>query len=215
MRVSDPSVPTVALPALLRIVGLTAATFGLCGVALATLIYVQGHEFSLFTTYLSDIGNTPTWPMVTFNTMMLMVAPIRYGFLVLLVMSFMAMGGGRAINVALLLIGVPVVIGSAGMSAFPASRDLALHEGSAMIYFFGTVVLQGLVGLQEIRLRLPRALAISSLAVVVIYLVFAVLLALVGQVDGVTRSTPVIWEWMAFAALMVWLILHSLMLGRR
>ena len=48
-----------------------------------------------------------------------------------------------------------------------------------------------------------------------IYLIFAVLLALVGQVEGITRNTPVIWEWLAFASLMVWLIVHSTILGRR
>lgn len=205
----------ISLPALLRTVGAVGAILGLCGVALAALVYAFDHDFSVFTTYLSDIGNTPKWPMVVFNTMMLMAAPVRYAFLVLLVKTFAAIGGGRAINTALLLIGVPVVIGSVGMSAFPAAHDMALHESSAMIYFFGTVILQSLVGIQEIRLRLPWGLAASSLAVVVIYLIFAVLLALVGQVEGITRNTPVIWEWLAFASLMVWLIVHSTILGRR
>lgn len=215
MNDSTNAPPSIALPTLLLVVGSVSATLGLAGVALATLVYSLGHEFSVFTTYLSDIGNTPKWPMVIFNTMMLAVMPLRYAFLVLLVMSFASRGGSRAINIALLLFGIPVVIGSAGMSAFPASQDLALHMGSAMIYFFGTVLLQGLVGLQEIRLRLPLALAASSLVVVAVYLVFATLLALVGQVAWVTRETPVIWEWLAFVSLMVWLIVHSFILGRR
>lgn len=214
MSMHDTRFPQIALPALLRIVGLIGATLGLSGVALATLVYAAGHDFSIFDTYLSDIGNTPKWPMVLFNTMMLMAAPVRYAFLVLLVLSFAAMGGGRVMSTALLVIGVPVVLGSAGMSAFPASSDLALHEGSAMLYFFGTVVLQTLIGVQEIRLRLPWPLAITSLSVVVTYLVFAVLLSMVGTA-GVTRSTPVIWEWAAFVSLMVWLIVHSAILGRR
>lgn len=207
--------PVIALSTLLRVVGSVSATLGLAGVALATFVYSHGHEFSVFSTYLSDIGNTPKWPMVIFNTMMLAVMPLRYAFLVLLVMIFASRGGSRAINTALLLFGIPVVIGSAGMSAFPASLDLDLHMMSAMVYFFGTVLLQGLVGVQEIRLGMPRTLAASSLFVVLVYLVFATLLMLNNQVDWITRETPVVWEWLAFVSLMVWLILHSVILGRR
>ncbi|NIP57105.1 MAG: hypothetical protein GWO17_03490 [Gemmatimonadetes bacterium] len=44
----------------------------------------------------------------------------------------------------------------------------------------------------------------------IVYLIFATLLSLVGEVDGIARSTPVVREWLAFAALMIWLVAHSL-----
>jgi 4-amino-4-deoxy-L-arabinose transferase-like glycosyltransferase len=84
---------------------------------------------------------------------------------------------------------------------------------SALVYFFGVVILQSLIGAQEWRCRLPAVLPISSLAVVAIYLIFAVLLSLVGKVEGITRNTPVIWEWLAFCSLMFWLIAHTTVLG--
>jgi hypothetical protein len=32
-------------------------------------------------------------------------------------------------------------------------------------------------------------------------------------VVGITRSTPVLWEWLAFCSLLFWLITHALILG--
>ncbi|MEJ2100761.1 MAG: hypothetical protein P8X68_12370 [Desulfobacterales bacterium] len=84
-----------------------------------------------------------------------------------------------------------------------------------MLYFFGVVILQTLIGIQELRRKLPIVLPVASLAVVAIYLVFAVLLAMIGKIEGITRNTPLIWEWLAFCSLMIWLISHSIVLGRK
>jgi hypothetical protein len=63
--------------------------------------------------------------------------------------------------------------------------------------------------------RLPEAsvIQVSGLAVTGVYLVFAVLLSLEGRVEGITRATPVLWEWLAFCSLLFWLITHALILG--
>jgi hypothetical protein len=84
-----------------------------------------------------------------------------------------------------------------------------------MLYFFGVVILQTVIGAQELKRRLPLLLPVTSLAVVVIYLVFAFLFASIGKIDGITRNTPVIWEWLAFVSLMFWLVSHSVVLGRK
>ncbi len=65
------------------------------------------------------------------------------------------------------------------------------------------------------RAGLPALLPLSSIAVVAVYLVFATLLAMVGRVEGIDRNSPVPWEWLAFAALMLCLAAHTLMLGAR
>jgi putative exporter of polyketide antibiotics len=106
-----------------------------------------------------------------------------------------------------------VVIGSIGVSAIPYSLNLTLHKISALLYFFGVVILQTLIAAQEVRRKLPVVLPVSSMSVVAVYLIFAVLLSLVGKIEGITRNTPVIWEWLAFCSLMVWLIVHSIVLG--
>lgn len=205
---------TIAVPRSLRIVGITGAAVGIGTVVLSSLLYVRGHEFSIFTTYLSDIGNTPVWPQVVFNSGMLLVAPLRYLFLILLVLHLTTVGAGRSFAVLALLVGAVVVVGSVGMAAIPPSLNVALHKKSALLYFFGVVILQSLIGGQELRGRVPKILTISSFAVVAVYLIFAVLLTLIGRFEGFTRSTPVIWEWLAFCSLMFWLIAHSIVFGR-
>jgi hypothetical membrane protein len=205
---------TICVSRALRVVGITGVMLGISTVLFSTLLYVKGHDFSIFTTYLSDIGDTPGWPQVVFNSGMLVIAPVRYLFLILLILQLVHLGAGRGFSLAALIIGALVVIGTVGMSAIPYSLSLVLHKMSALLYFFGVVILQTLIGGQEWRRKLPKVLPISSIGVVVIYLIFAVLLTLVGKVESITRETPVIWEWLAFCSLMFWLITHSLVLGR-
>ncbi len=200
---------TIPVSRALRIVGITGVVLGIGIVLSSILLYVQDHDFSLFTTYLSDIGDTPGWPQTVFNSGMLIIAPLRYLFLILLVLQLGHLGAGRGFSFSALIIGALVVVGSIGMSAIPYSLSLALHKTSALLYFFGVVILQTLIGTQEWRCRVPAVLPFSSLAVVVVYLIFAVLLTLVGKVEGISRNTPVIWEWLAFCSLMFWLIAHS------
>ena len=197
----------------LRTVGIIGVLLAIVTVILSTLLYIQEHDFSLFTTYLSDIGNTAGWSQTVFNSGMLIAAPVRYLFLVLLVFQLGHAGAGKAFSRFTLIIGALVVAGSIGSAAIPYSLSLVLHKTSALAYFLGVVILQSLIAVQEWRCRLPAVLPISSLAVVAIYLIFAVLLSLVGKVEGITRNTPVIWEWLAFCSLMFWLIAHTTVLG--
>jgi hypothetical membrane protein len=199
----------------LKIVGFGGAALGIATVFFSTAVYVQNHSFSVFTTYLSDIGDTPGWPQIIFNTGMLIIAPVRYLFLILLILRLRDLGAGRLFGVLAFGIGTLVVIGSIGMSAIPYSLQPPLHKSSAMLYFFGVVILQTVIGVQELRRRLPFVLPVSSLAVVGIYFVFAFLFASIGKIEGITRETPVIWEWLAFASLIFWLIAHSIVLGRK
>jgi len=204
---------TISVTKALRTVGMIGVLLGIGTVLWSTLLYTKDHEFSLYTTYLSDIGNTPRWPQVVFNSGMLIISPVRYLFLVLVVLQLAHFGAGRAFSAATLTVGALVVIGSIGMSAVPHSLSLALHKMSALLYFFGVVILQTVIAAQEFRRKLAVILPLSSLTVVAVYLIFAVLLSLVGKVEGVTRNTPVIWEWLAFCSLMVWLFVHSIVLG--
>jgi len=204
---------TIRVSKALRIVGMIGVALGIATIFLSTLLYIQNHDFSIFTTYLSDIGDAPGWPQVVFNSGMLIIAPVRYLFLILLILQLRHLGAGKWFGLSAIILGTLVVFGSIGMSAIPFSLNLALHKCSALLYFFGVVILQTMIAVQEIKSRLPVVLPAASLAVVAVYLVFAVLLTLIGKVEGITRNTPVIWEWLAFCSLMFWLIAHSVVLG--
>lgn len=204
---------TIRVSKALRIVGIMGVALGVATIFLSTLLYIQDHDFSIFTTYLSDIGDAPGWPQVVFNSGMLIIAPVRFLFLILLILQLRDLGAGKWFGLSAIILGTLVVFGSIGMSAIPFSLNLALHKCSALLYFFGVVILQTTIAVQEIKRRLPMVLPAASLAVVAVYLVFAVLLTLIGKVEGITRNTPVIWEWLAFGSLMFWLIVHSVVLG--
>jgi hypothetical membrane protein len=68
-------------------VGYFALILGLSTVLFASLAYVPEHpDFSIFNTYLSDIGDTPGWPQIFFNSGTLLAAALRYAVIVLLVL---------------------------------------------------------------------------------------------------------------------------------
>ena len=71
----------------LRIVGIIGVLLGIATVLCSMLLYIQEYEFSVFETYLSDIGNKPGWPQAVFNSGMLIIAPVRYLFLILLILQ--------------------------------------------------------------------------------------------------------------------------------
>jgi hypothetical membrane protein len=212
-RGAESSRPQIDVPSAMLVVGSLGLLVGIGTIAGAAMAYAAEREFSVFTTYISDFGSAGGWAQAIFSTGMLIAAPLRYLFLVLLLAQLVHLGTSPRLRTLLLVVGAFVVLGSVGTAAVPFTLHLRTHMGSAFLYFLGTVVLQSALAVQERRLRLPALLPLSSMAVVVVYFVFAGLLALVGRVDAVDRHTPVPWEWLAFAALMVWLAAHTFMLG--
>ena len=49
----------------LRLVGIIGGSWAILTILSAVFAYLPGHpHFSLFSTYLSDIGDTPGWPQI-------------------------------------------------------------------------------------------------------------------------------------------------------
>jgi len=203
------------VPHAMRVIGTLGLLVGTGTILAAAAAYAAERDFSLLATYISDFGSASGWPQAIFTTGMLIAAPLRYLFLYLLLTQLVQLGASLRYRSVMLVLGALVVLGSVGTAAVPYTLHLPTHEGAAFLYFLGTVVLQSALAWQEWRLRLPALLPWSSIAVVASYLVFATLLALAGKVEGVDRTAPVPWEWLAFVALMVWLAAHTAVLGAR
>lgn len=207
---------TISTAQALRWIGLFALVLAIGTVLSATLVYTaQYPDFSIFHTYLSDIGDTPGWPQILFNSGTLLTTPIRYLILVLLVLRLRSFSKNlKLFNWACLSIGALSTIGTALMTAFPFSVAPTIHKSGIGLYFLGVVFLQLVIGTTEWRLKqLPRLLPTLSFSIVICYLIFFVLFILL-ETGFVDRSTPVFWEWMCFFSSMVWLAAHSIILGK-
>lgn len=213
-KINDQTV--ISIPGALKLVGIITGTWAILVVLTATLAYLPEHpDFSLFTTYLSDIGDTAGWPQILFNSGTLIAAPMRYLIIVLLVLRLTQLGAGRAFAVSALIIGFISSSGTVLMTAIPFSVAPAIHKSGIGLYFLGIVVLQTLIGIREWSLKdIPKILPGLSFLVVVVYFVFATLVILYEQ-EAVGRNTPVIWEWLAFFSSVVWLFAHSILLGKK
>jgi len=206
---------TIIVPASLKLVGIIGGIWALLTIGGATLAYILEHpDFSIFTTYLSDIGATPDWPQIIFNSGTLIVVPIRYLVLVLLVIRLMQLGAGKSFAIATLFIGFLSTAGTALMTATPYTVSMALHKTGIGLYFLGVVVLQTIIFFKEWLLKeVPKILPILSLLMVLLYLVFLTMFVLYDQ-GTVSRTAPVIWEWLAILSSIAWMLAQSILLGK-
>jgi hypothetical membrane protein len=205
----------LSIPRTLKVIGVSGGIIGILGIILPVIAYAPGHPgFLPFTTYLSDMGATPVWPQILFNTGMLLNSPMRYLFLVLLVLRLTQLGVGRGFGWVALIVGAISTSGTIIMSSVPYSLDATIHEIGIPIYFFGVVILQMLIGTCEWKLKaVPRILPSLCFAVLATYSVFFILVMLYES-GNVSRTTPIIWEWLCAIFVLVWLFAHSLILGR-
>ena len=205
----------IYIPSALKLVGIIAGVWAIIVVLTSTLSYLSGHpDFSIFTTYLSDIGATAGWPQILFNSGTLIAAPIRYLVIVLLILRLGQLGAGRAFIFATLIIGLISTVGTVVMTAVPSNVSLSIHKIGIPLYFLGVVILQILIGIKEWSTRdIPKILPCLSFLLVVVYFVFAMLVIL-HEKGTVSRTTPVIWEWLAFFSSVVWVFAQSILLGK-
>ena len=199
----------------LKWIGIAGGVWAILVILTATLAYLPEHPgFSLFTTYLSDIGDTAGWPQILFNAGTLIAVPIRYLVVVLLALRLAQFGAGRAFVFAILITGLISTTGTALMTATPFSVAPAVHKSGIGLYFLGVVVLQTMIFIREWSLRgVPRVLPVLSLVVVVLFIVFVTLFFLYMQ-GMISRNTPVIWEWLSILSSIVWMLAHSILLGK-
>ena len=189
---------TIGIPKALKLVGIIGGVWGTLVIVAAILAYLPEHpDFSIFTIYLSDIGDTPGWPQIFFNSGTLIAVPIRYLVLILLALRLNQLGADRAFLIAALIIGFVSTSGTALMTATPFSVAPIVHKTGIGLYFLGVVALQSLIFFKEWSLKnVPKILPILSAAMVMLYFVFTTLIMLFEQ-GVVNRTTPVIWEWLA------------------
>jgi hypothetical protein len=206
---------TISIPGALKLIGMAAGATGIIVVLAASLAYLPAHpNFTIFNTYLSEIGDTPGWPQILFNSGTLIAAPLRYLALVLVAMALQQMGAGRSFVKLVMMIGFVSTFGTVLMTAVPFSVAPSVHKSGIGLYFFGIVILQSIIYVKERKMKdIPRILPGLSISVVAIFLVFFVLMILY-ETGMVGRNIPVIWEWMCFASSIAWVFAHSLILGK-
>ncbi|NLA41516.1 MAG: hypothetical protein GX874_08935 [Smithella sp.] len=217
MLTTEDNKTVIHIPSALRIVGIIAGIWGTLVVLLATIAYLsaQHQDFSILTTYLSDIGATAGWPQITFNAGTLIAAPIRYLAILLLILRLGQLGAGSAFIAATLLIAFVSTSGTVIMTAVPYNVSATVHKIGIPLYFFGVVILQTMIGIKEWSLKdIPRILPSLSFLLVVVYFLFAILIGCYER-GIVSRDTPVIWEWLAFFFSIIWILTQSILLGKK
>jgi len=219
MLVQDRTQSILSISKTFKATCLVTGTFALLLIVFTIAAYIPNHpEFSPFTTFLSDIGDTPGWPQVIFNSGTLIAAPLRYLVLMLFVLQMYQLGAGRTFGSAVLIIGAFATLGTILMTAVPSSVGPAVHKAGIPLYFFGVVTMQIIIGLKEWSLKnIPRVLPLISFLLAGSYLVFFFLMILY-ELEVVSRPTavsPMIWQWLGFSFSILWVYDHGLILEKK
>lgn len=199
-----------------RFTGIISLLLGTLTVLTASLAYAPGNpDFSIFNTYLSEIGDTFGWPQILFNSGTLLAAPLRYAIIILVVLRLRSIDEGKkAFDVIFLTLGAFSTLGTVVMTAVPFSVAPAIHKSGIGLYFLGVVFLQSMLGVRELKIKkLPRILPALSFSIVASFLVFFVLI-MAYETGNLDHNTPVFWEWMCFFTSMIWLAGHSIIMGK-
>ena len=199
-----------------RFTGAASLVLGMLTVLAASLAYMAVEpDFSILTTYLSDIGDTAGWPQVLFNSGTILAAPLRYLVVVLFVLRLRSFKDNKkSFEISVLTVGAASTLGTVFMTAVPFSVGPAIHKSGILLYFLGVVFLQSIIGIKEASIKeLPRTLPAWSFTIVASYLIFFILMILY-ETGNVGRNTPVFWEWMCFFTSMGWLAAHVFYLGK-
>jgi hypothetical protein len=209
---------TLSIPKTMKAFYVVTGTFVILMTVLAVLAYVPEHpDFSIFNTFLSDIGDTPGWPQIIWNSGTLIGSSLRFIVIVLLALRLSQMGTGKGFAYTVLIIGAFSTLGTVLLTAVPFSVNPAVHKAGIPLYFFGVVPMQIVIGLREWSLKdIPRLLPTVCFLVAGSYLVFFILVILyeLGVVSRTTTITPMIWQWVGFGFSTLWLFVHGLVLGR-
>jgi hypothetical membrane protein len=207
---------SISIPLALKWIGILGSTWAVLLILGAVLAYLPAHpNFSLLNTYLSDIGDTDGWPQIIFNSCTLIAIPIRYLFLVLLVLSLRQFGAGKGFMIAVLVIGFLSTSGTALMTAVGFSQAPLMHKTGIGMYFLGVVFLQATIFFKQWSIKsIPRTLPLMSLLMVILFLVFVTLIFLY-EAGAVSRATPVIWEWLAVMSSIAWMLAQGIVLGKK
>ena len=207
---------TISTPKAFRFTSSLGLLLGVLTVLIASLAYaIVQPGFSIFNTYLSDIGDTPGWPQIVFNSGTLLAVPLRYAVLILVVLRLRGFRERNGTFEAIFLtLGALTTFGTVLMTAVPFSVAPAVHKSGIGLYFLGVVFLQTMLGVRQLSMKgLPRVLPALSFSIVASYLIFFILLILYES-GIVGRTTPVFWEWMCFFTSMLWLLGHGIVLGK-
>ena len=110
----------IKVPDVLKILGIICSTFAVMVILLSILVYLPEHpNFSIFTTYLSDIGDTPGLPQIIFNSGTLISAPLRFLIIILVVLRLFELGAGKNFVITTLIVGFLSTSGTIAMTAAP------------------------------------------------------------------------------------------------
>lgn len=205
----------------LRLFGFTGAAFILLGIVIASLRFQgrQAERYSFLNHFISELGEVgvsrSAW---VFNLGLILGGLITLPYLIGLGMAFrslLAWLGVAAGVIAVLGVGAVGVFPLNNLTAHTTAANTYFRSGLVMIFFFGLAILFQPEG----KILVPKTINLLSLAALIVYATFLVLLTRVKPVDQPvdvldplkTPDRPRVWplavmEWAVFFVSILWLI---------
>ena len=182
--------------------------FSIVFMSIAIALY-NDPNFTIFTHYISDLGASTRGSALVWNISMIFTVPIRLIFGFYLLKFLEDKGASKKTSKITAYFMVIAAIGSTVLALNPHDISRIFHMLGAFIYFIGVVVIQINVSKMEIKTEnIPKYLPIVGILVVVCYILFLGF-EISELISESFKLLACFFEWMAFFALMAWLVLHG------
>jgi hypothetical membrane protein len=167
-------------------------------------------NFSIFTHYISDLGASTKGSSLIWNISMVITAPVRILFGFYLLNLFETKGANKR---TLKITGYFMIISAIGSTLIalnPYDISRSLHLLGAFTYFIGVVVIQVNIAKIELKDRtIPKILPTTGIVVIMCYVLF-LSFEISEIISESFKLVACFFEWMAYFALMTWLLFHGL-----
>ena len=182
--------------------------FSIVFMSIAIILY-NDPNFTIFKHYISDLGASTKGSALIWNVSMILTVPIRliFGFYFL---KFLEKRDAKERTIKITAYFMVIsAIGSTVLALNPHDISRLFHMLGAFVYFIGVVVIQVNISKMELKAdNIPKYLPFVGFLVIACYVLF-----LGFEISELAlesfKFVACFFEWMAFFALMAWLVLHG------
>lgn len=188
---------------------LGVATSLLC-IFIAYLLFIQvDPSFTIFTHFISDLGDGPNFSNVVFSIGVISSSVISLFFYGFLTKFLIARDANKVLSILGLLFGVISSIGSFLVGIFPSAAAPLEHRIGALLSFSGSFFISIFYSGAELTSRnFNKLVGISGFLIAPFPIAF-LLTYLFLHFPGINSTIPIFIEWLAYFTRMGWVILQG------
>lgn len=178
---------------------------------IAYLLFIQvDPSFTIFTHFISDLGDGPNFSNVIFSIGVISSSVISLFFYIFLTKFLIERDANKVLSLLGLIFGLVSCIGSVLVGIFPSATAPIEHRIGALLSFSGSFFISIFYSCAELTSRdFNKEVAVSGLLIAPFPITF-LLTYLFLHFPGINSTIPIFIEWLAYFTRMGWVIIQGI-----